>query len=171
MSSRAPSDVLRARARALAKPVVVESELATTDVLDLLVTIVGDERLAIPVTRVAAIAFATNIVPLPRAVAPVYGVTVWRGRPITVLTLGAGVPSLGDESRFVVLGDHRRAEVAVLVDGVDDAVRVDRASITPVDASSRRAYALGVTEDAMLILDADALIGGRRVETAATLTE
>ncbi|MEP6731063.1 MAG: chemotaxis protein CheW [bacterium] len=171
MSSRDPSDVLRARARALAKPVVFDDEGLATDALDLLVMIVGDERLAIPVTRVAAIAFATTIVPLPRAIAPVYGVTVWRGRPITVLTLGVGVPSLGDEARFVVLGDDRRVEVAVFVDGVEDAVRVDRASIAPIDAASRRVYAVGVTADALLILDADALIGGRRVETTATLTE
>ena len=168
MSTAGASDILLARARALAKPVVRDSAADADDAIDFLVVLVDRERMAIPLDRIAAIARASTLVPLPRAVAPVHGVTSWRGRPLTVLTLSRHPPELRDESRFVVLGDARRVDVAVLVDAVDDTVRIGCASVTPVDASSRGAYAAGVTNDAMLVLDVEALIRGHRNQVPAT---
>lgn len=162
-----PDEILRARARALAKPAATERD-ATESALELLVVIVGEERMAIPLSDVAAIARATTLVPLPRAIAPVFGVTAWRGRPLTVLTLVAGTPVLSEGSRFVVLGDARRADVAVLVDAVEDAVRVPRDAFTPAGDTTRGPYTLGVTDDAMHVLDARVLIRGRLAATPDT---
>ena len=171
MSLSEPGDILRQRARSLARPLARDTEIASADALDVLVVMVDGQRLAIPLDHVAAIARAASIVPLPRATAPVYGVTVWRGRPLTVLTLDVPSPGPGAESRFVVLGDSRRAEVAVLVDGVDDVMRIDRASINPMGAPRRAVSAIGVTDDAMVVLDVDALIRGHRNAAPASPIE
>ena len=156
------AEILRRRARALARATVVISEDAVVDQLHLLVVSVDGERMAIPVDRIAAISRASVPAPLPRAVAPVYGVAVWRGRPLTVLSIGEGEPVVGPDSRFVVLGDSRRADVAVLVDEVDDVRVVARASLTATSSSTRRVAILGITADAVLVVDAASLVRDRR---------
>lgn len=156
------AEILRRRARALARATVVASEDADVDQLPLLVVSVDGERLALPVDRIAAISRASVPAPLPRAVAPVYGVAVWRGRPLTVLSIGDGAPVVGPESRFVVLGDARRADVALLVDEVDDVCVVSRASLTAASPSTRRVALLGITADAVLVVDAASLVRDRR---------
>lgn len=156
------AEILRRRARALARATVVTSEDAVVDQLHLLVVSVDGERMAIPVDRIAAISRASVPAPLPRAVAPVYGVAVWRGRPLTVLSIGEGEPVVGPDSRFVVLGDSRRADVAVLVDEVDDVRVVARASLTATSPSTRRVAMLGITADAVLVVDAASLVRDRR---------
>ena len=156
------AEILRRRARALARVTVSTTEDAVADQLHLLVVSVDGERMALPVDRIAAISRASVPAPLPRAVAPVYGVAVWRGRPLTVLSIGARAPVVGPDSRFVVLGDARRADVAVLVDEVDDVLVVLRTSLTAVSASTRRVLLLGVTTDAVLVVDAASLVRDRR---------
>lgn len=155
-------EILRRRARALARVTVVTTEDAVADQLHLLVVSVNGERVALPVDRIAAISRASVPAPLPRAVAPVYGVAVWRGRPLTVLNIGDSVPVVGPDSRFVVLGDARRADVALLVDEVDDVRVVPRASLTAVSPSTRRVALLGITADAVLVVDAASLVRDRR---------
>jgi chemotaxis signal transduction protein len=160
-----PTEILRARARRLAKPVLVEAERAPGALLEVLVVHVDRELIAFPLDSIAAIARPSRISPLPRAVAPLYGITVWRGRPLTVLGLGAGAPTLGADSRLVVLGDARRAELGILVDAVDDVRIVDREALAPSGNSGRGSYALGITEDALLVLDVAAFLRAQRLAT------
>jgi len=160
-------DILRKRARVLAMPIVAMHELVPGDTLHLLLVLVDGERIGIPLDRIAAIARAVEPAPLPRAVAPVYGVAVWRGRPLTVLTLGAGTPQIGPDSRFVVLGDVRRADVALLVDAVDDVRAIARGSLTPSAPSTRAVATIGITDDAVLVLDPASLVRERRDATHA----
>lgn len=159
------ADILRARARVLAKPVIATHELAPADTLHLLVVLVDEERLGLPLDRIAAIARAVAPAPLPRAVAPVYGVAVWRGRPLTVLSLSTGIPVIGPESRFIVLGDVRRADVALLVDAVDDVRAISRTSLTPAGPSTRPVATIGITDDAVLVVDPASLVRERRDAT------
>ncbi len=156
------AEILLRRARALARVPVVSSEDAAADQLHLLVVSVDGERMALPIDRIAAISRASVPAPLPRAVAPVYGVAVWRGRPLTVLSIGQGEPVIGPDSRFVVLGDARRADVALLVDEVDDVRVVGRGSLTAASPGTRRVAILGITEDAMLVVDSASLVRDRR---------
>ncbi|MEO7712435.1 MAG: chemotaxis protein CheW [Gemmatimonadaceae bacterium] len=155
-------ETLRRRARALARVPVERGEDAVADQMHLLVVSVDGERMALPIERIAAISRASVPAPLPRAVAPVYGVAVWRGRPLTVLSISAAEPVVGPDSRFVVLGDARRADVALLVDEVDDVHVVSRMSITAASPSMRHVALLGITADAMLIVDAASLVRDRR---------
>lgn len=148
--------LLDARARQLARRAVVDD--VVVDVLDLLVVQVGDERIAIPLDSIVAIARVQRIAPLPRVVAPVYGVTPWRGRPLTVLSLGTGRVVITGETRIVVLGTGARAALAVVVDGVDDVQRSSRADLSPPGPGPRRRYALGILADGLLVVNGDTLL-------------
>jgi chemotaxis signal transduction protein len=154
--------VLSARARVLAKPRAVHDDAATADRMEVLVFLIGDERLAVPLHSIVAIIRAAIVTPLPRAVAPVYGVTAWRGRPLTVLSIGAtAVDAL---RRLVVLGDGRRAVAGLLVDSAEDTLIVARSKLSPAQAGARAAIATGVTDDGILVLDADAVLNAARPE-------
>jgi chemotaxis signal transduction protein len=156
--------LLAKRARALAKPRIEHDAVAEADMMEVLVFRIGDERLAMPLASIVAIIRAAVVTPLPRAVAPVYGVTAWRGRALTVLSVG-GIASTHDaESRLIVLGDGRRAVVGLLADAVDETRVVARSALSPAHAGARREMAMGVTDDAVLVLDADAMLDAARPE-------
>ncbi len=155
--SDASRAILERRARALARPLAADED-ADFEALDLLLFGVGDERLAISIGMVVAIARAGRIAPLPRATAPVYGVTAWRGRPLTVLSLAAGRLATTADMRLLVLGTGSRAGLALAVDTVDDVVRVPAAAMTPAPPGPRATYTLGVMSDGLLVIDGDALL-------------
>ena len=134
------------------------------DQLEVLAFRVGDERLALALGAIVAIVRTSSVTPLPRAVAPVHGVTAWRGRPLTVLSLGAGRAMANSDNRLIVLGDGRRAVLGLLVDGIDDTVVVKRSTLATAAQGARGAFALGVTDDALLVLDPDAMLNAARPE-------
>jgi chemotaxis signal transduction protein len=153
----AKTALLAARAVALARPAAVD---ATTDGdgIEALVFQVGDEEMAMPLAAIVAIARAGSIAPLPRVVRPVYGVSAWRGRPLTVLALAPGRPGLGADARLLVLGSGSRAALAVVVDAVHEVRRVDNADLSPVAGGPRARYALGVTSTGLFVVDGEALL-------------
>lgn len=156
--------VLEARARRLAKPLATIDESAVGDEIDILVFLVGEEQLAIPVSAVVAIVRAGVITPLPRATPPVFGVTAWRGRPLTVLTLNGDRGANDAAGRLIVLGDGRRALVGLRSDTADDTRLVRKSSLTPSDGGPRSTYALGATPDGVLVLDPELLVHAARHE-------
>lgn len=156
--------LLAARAVALARPLAEQDEATLADQLEVLVFRVGDERLGLALGAIVAIVRVSVVTPLPRAVAPVHGVTAWRGRPLTVLSLGGGRAIAEPGDRLIVLGDGRRAVVGLLVDGIDDTVVVKRSTLAPATAGARGAFALGISGDALLVLDSDAMLNAARPE-------
>jgi chemotaxis signal transduction protein len=159
------AEVLAKRARALAAPRVAADDTTATDRMEILVFLIGDERLAMALASIIAITHVGTVAPLPRAVSPVYGVTSWRGRPLTVLTLGTRESADGGERRLIVLGDERRARVGMLVDSIDDTRVVARSALTQAHVGARRTMTLGVTDDAILVLDAEAMLNTARSES------
>ena len=164
MTSHDQQALLEKRARTLAAPRAVHDDAAAADMMDVLVFLIGDERLAMPLASIVAIIRAAVVTPLPRAVAPVYGVTAWRGRPLTVLSVGANAKLHDALSRLIVLGDGRRAVVGLLADSVDETRVVARSALSPSQAGARRAMTMGMTDDAVLVLDADAMLNAARPE-------
>ncbi len=148
--------ILEARARKLARAVTTENELGV-DALVLLLFQVGDERLAIPLSSVLAIARTGSIAPLPRAIRPVYGVTAWRGRALTVLSLSTGTIKRTSETRLLVLGSGARAALAIVVDAVHDVAQTAHALLTPAAEGPRSRYALGISSDGLLVVSGDVL--------------
>jgi chemotaxis signal transduction protein len=164
VNTTADNELLARRARELAKPRQVVDAAEAADEMDVLVFLIGDERLAMPLGSIVAIIRAAVVTPLPRAVAPVYGVTAWRGRPLTVLSVGAKAASHDADTRLIVLGDGRRAVVGLLADSVDETRVVARSKLTPTVSGARRAMAMGMTDDAVLVLDAEAMLNAARPE-------
>jgi chemotaxis signal transduction protein len=156
--------LLASRARLLARPAAAPDD-SEAQQLDLLLVQVGVDRLAIPMLNVVAIARTGSVAPLPRAVLPVYGVTAWRGRPLTVLSLAGTRPVWTPDTRLVVLGTGARAALAVLVDAVDDVTRVGGAELSPAGPGPRHAYALGITTDGVLVVSGDALLQPETITT------
>lgn len=157
--------ILAERAGRLAMPRDRGAVAAVADTLDVLVFLIGDERLAMPLASIVAIIRATAVTPLPRAVPPVYGVTAWRGRPLTVLSVGSLAAAGDSQRRLIVLGDQRRAAVGLLADAVDETRVVARSALSPATSGARRAMAMGMTEDAVLVLDPTALLNATRSES------
>ena len=158
----ARSTLLEHRARMLAAPRVAPDDAAGADWMEILLFNIDGEQFAIPLASMVAIAPVSSVTPLPRAVAPVYGVTAWRGRPLTVLTLGPVHAIDAAERRLIVLGDGRRAVAGLLVGEVGETRTLSRAALVPPHQGPRRAMALGMTDDAVLVLDADAMLDSAR---------
>jgi chemotaxis signal transduction protein len=72
--------------------------------------------------------------------------------------LVAGRPTLGAETRLLVLGTGARAALAVLVDAVHEVRELSRADLSPAGAGPRRPYTLGIASDGLLVIDGATLL-------------
>ncbi|MBA2686915.1 MAG: chemotaxis protein CheW [Gemmatimonadaceae bacterium] len=148
--------ILSERARVLAIPLLEDDQFTAGDDLDIMIFTIGDERLGLPLSSIVAIAPAGAVTPLPLGVAPVYGVTAWRGRPLTVLALAA-MRNTGN-ANLIVLGNDQRAAVGLLVDAVEETRPVARSGLSAAHPGPRRELAIGLTDDGVLVLDAETLL-------------
>lgn len=153
--------ILRERARHLARPLVIAASVAK---IDGVAFSLGRERYAIDARFVFAVFRLESLTPLPGAKAPVAGVTQWRGDVLTVLDIrglvGATTTSLDDLARVIVLGVDRPT-LGLLADRIDDPIRLDSGAVHPLpaDRASRSSDMLrGITSDAVMVLDAPALL-------------
>lgn len=161
-TSAADRTILRDRARLLAKPVGTDGR--TLHRIDAVAFSLGRERYAIDARHVFAVFRLASLTPLPGARPPVAGVTPWRGDVLTVLDIrslvGAVPTALDDLARVIVLG-HDRPEFGLLADKIDDPLQLDAAAVhaLPPERASRGTNILrGVTSDAVVVLDAPALL-------------
>ena len=101
-----------------------------------------------------------DITPVHRAPSFLLGVMNLRGRIATVIDLGTklelGRAEIGESSRIFIL-DYEGEQIGLLVEYVDDAVSVDRASIKPAPENVRGVqgrYVKGVfeTEERLIAL-------------------
>ena len=155
-------EILRSRARQLAKPIASNAGLA--DRIDAVSFSLGRERYAIDARYVFAVFRLASLTPLPGARPPVAGVTPWRGDVLTVLDIrglvGISVTALDDLARVIVIGNDR-PELGLLADRIDDPLQLAAGSVHPLsaDRASRASEILrGVTSDAVVVLDAPALL-------------
>jgi purine-binding chemotaxis protein CheW len=154
--------VLQERARQLARPLARDATQAAG--IDMLTFSVSRERFAIDSRYVFAAFMLLDLVPLPGATAPVVGLTRWRGDVLTVIDLrglvGTATNALDDLGRVIVVGASS-PEFGILADVLGDIERVDTARLySPTASRSReaRAMLLGVTADAIHVVDIVALI-------------
>lgn len=155
--------ILLERARLLAIPLLEDDQSSAGDNFDILIFAIGDERLGLSLSSIVAIAAAGAVTPLPLGAAPVYGVTAWRGRPLTVLTLAA-MRSTGN-ANLIVLGNDQRAAVGLLVDAVEETRPVARSALSAPHAGPRCELAIGLSDDGVLVLDAEKLLHTPRRES------
>jgi purine-binding chemotaxis protein CheW len=154
--------ILQERARQLARPlahIVAASAASATSVL---VATLGDERVSIDLDHIIEVHRAAVLTPIPGARTPVIGVIPWRGRVLTVLDIAhsrTGPITMTDATRILVIG-QRTAAVGILADDVDDVDDLNTHNAIPVEhvSPARREFVRGVTSDAVVVLDAAALI-------------
>ena len=159
--------ILEERARELARPMESEDEGELTS---LLVLGVRDELYGIDITVVQETRPLDGIAPLPNTPPFWKGLVNVRGRLCPVLDLarylrvpdgGAlGLPERDDRTLVVIAGVS--LTIALLVDSVGEIRRIPTSSIKASPAESlggaSRAV-LGVTQDLVTVLDAEALFG------------
>lgn len=157
--------VLDARARELARPaaaLIGENDAPAQDSVVVLEIGVGEERIGVPLAQIMEVFRPTEMSAVPGARPPVAGVMAWRGRVLTVLDLAharPAAPALGDATRVIVVGEGRAA-FGLLADHVDDVRAIAPGDLgAPDDSSLARAGIMrGVTPDALVVLDATALL-------------
>ena len=86
----------------------------------------------------------------------------WRGRVLTVLDVAHSRRAplkMTDTTRILVLGRHQ-ACFGIVADDVEDVEGLNSQDILPVEdvSTARSAFVLGSTADALVVLDAAALI-------------
>lgn len=149
--------VLAERARTLARATREDEGAAP---LDVLAFELAGERHAVETRHVQAVFRRAALTPLPGIPAPVVGVTVWRGELLVVLRFrSGGAPPVDDPAWVVALGTDRAA-FGLLSDTRPELERVERGDLGPAPTASTWGpdAVLGITPDALLVLDGGTLI-------------
>lgn len=160
VESDAHRELLRLRAAALARVPRRPRQGTTKQVI---LFRLGDEQFAVEAACVLQIAVLRELTPLPGAPAPLFGVTHWRGEVLTVLdlraALGVRVSGLTDLGRIIVIDGPDRL-FGVLADAVSDMLEldVDRIRPLPAEDAQRASLLRGVTDEAVLVIDSQALL-------------
>ncbi|MBI4538711.1 MAG: chemotaxis protein CheW [Gemmatimonadetes bacterium] len=159
LSSERARAMLDERARMLARA----PEAPRAGALELLTFTLAGEVYAVESRYVVEVFRLRELAALPAAEPPVFGVTAWRGELLTILdlrpVLDLASGGLDDLSLVLVLGEDRPA-FGVLAGAVHDLVRLDAAAVRepPPGVAVKREYLRGVTADAVIVLEATALL-------------
>lgn len=159
--------LLERRARELARR---PAQVAPGGTVELVEFRIAGERYAVEAREVLTAFALTDLAPLPGATAPVAGVTIWRGRLVTLLDvrplLGLSSAALNDLRMVAVLGDTR-GSAGILVDALVGTCtrRADEFRVDGMRAK-QGGHVRGLSSDALTLLDGGALVrhhetGGR----------
>jgi purine-binding chemotaxis protein CheW len=154
------ADILKRRALALA----AEPRPPRPPGLEVLSFRLGGEHFALPLADLVRVLPVTELVPLPGARPPLSAVAPWRGGLLPVLDLrllGGRPHGIADLTRILVLAGNGAA-AGILAERVDEIEYLDPDRIRPPDAGEAGAHVRGVTPDAVLVLDAAALLALHR---------
>jgi purine-binding chemotaxis protein CheW len=154
------------RARLLARP---PDPAEPGDALGVMTFALGTERYAIETQYVREVARLGDISPVPGAPDFLRGVTNLRGEVLCLVDLRTffDIPATGltDRSRVVILG-MERTELGILVDEAREIARLrpdDIVSPPESVAGVGREYLLGVTREALIVLNGAALLRDPRL--------
>lgn len=151
--------VLEERARALA--VRPAGEEARGDEVELVTFTLAGETYAVESRYAVQVARAEGVTPVPGAPPPLVAVTAWRGDLLSIYDLRAllGLPSggVGDAAWLVILGLGGPA-FAVPADEPGEFRAVPAADVRPPAGTEAGRYVRGLTPDAVVVLDAAALL-------------
>ncbi len=152
--------VLEERARRLARP---PAPPPAGDTLEVITFALANETYAVESRYVHEVFRLVDLSPLPGAERPVFGVAAWRGDLLTILdlrpVLGLSVAALNDLSMVIVVAEER-ATFGILADAVRDLITLPSSEVRepPEGVAAQRTYLRGMTSDAVLVLEARALL-------------
>ena len=167
LAATAAQDTLHIRAelerRAVALARVPESP-SRAESTEFVVFRVGGETYAVAASRVSAVFKLCEMAVVPGAPAFIRGLTLFKGQVLPVLDLrvliGTSAGALSDLARVVAIGGEL-AEFGLLADSIEGTRGVTPDQFLPAPRQSdtdRSLFVAGMTRDAMLLLDADALV-------------
>jgi purine-binding chemotaxis protein CheW len=156
MTPERAREILLDRARELA---TLPTRRARDDEsLEVITFTLAGERFAIETRAIVEVFRLASLTTLPGAEPPVLGLTMWRGRLLTVLDLRAalGLPTAAlNDMAFVIVLDGARAALGVLADAVHDVTTLATSDVHPLaDDAERRLAVRGATPDATMVIDA-----------------
>lgn len=153
--------VLERRAAELAR---VPDSLSSAEFTEFVVFRVGGETYAVAASSVSSVFKLCEMAVVPGAPVFVRGLTLFKGQVLPVLDLrvliGASAGALSDLARVVAIGGEL-AEFGLLADSIEGIRRVTPDQTLPAPRQSdtdRTPFVSGMTRDAVLLLDADALV-------------
>jgi chemotaxis signal transduction protein len=158
MIQRSDEEILQSRAKALASARVDSGSLAETTHDRYLVVLCGTDRFVVALESVMEVFRASAVTPLPRAVAPLWGLTSWRGSILPVIAIDQSLPEHGS-GVIVILAMGTRVIAGLWANQVEAEIAIDRNTIQPAQgvAGIRGQLVSGVAPDAKSVIDAESL--------------
>lgn len=165
---RRTAEVLEQRARALSRPTTQEFRTGR----DHMVTVIGAQRVAVPVTAVREVLAPAPVTRLPRTPPELPGVRAVRGEVLcladTAAVLGLSHDRAQEEQHVVVLLGE--APLGLLVDEIAELTTIDEAEMgrPPATGSSFANLLTAVTRSGTLLLDPSAVLADPRLDLSTT---
>ena len=158
MIKRSDEEILQSRAKALASARVDSASLAEATHDRYLVVLCGTDRFVIALESVMEVFRASGVTPLPRAAAPLWGLTSWRGSILPVITIDESLPGQGS-GVIVIIAIGSRVIAGLWANQVESEIAIDRNTIQPPHALTgiRAQLVSGVTPDAKSVIDAESV--------------
>ncbi|HUX34500.1 MAG TPA: chemotaxis protein CheW [Gemmatimonadaceae bacterium] len=154
-------DILAQRAQRLAQPAVA----GAVGFQELVVFELAGEAYALQSRCILAVFALRELIPLPGAEPGIVGITTWHGDLLTIVDLreALGVPeaALADRGKILVLGSARTA-FGLVADAVRGILSVPVTEVRPLPdgVAQRRDLVRGITRDAVIVLDEEAVVRG-----------
>lgn len=158
MTQKSDTDILVARARALAAARLDAASSIESTGHRYLVALCGADRFAIALESVAEVFRPLRVTPVPRASPPLWGLTAWRGTILPVIVIGESLPAQ-DSGVIVTLASGQRVIAGLWADEVEGelAIGVDEIHTAPLETGLRELLVSGVTSDAKSVFDVESL--------------
>ncbi len=158
MIQRSDADILLGRARALASAKAASGSFADETHDRYLVVLCGTDRFVIALESVVEVFRASAVTPLPRAIAPLWGLTSWRGSILPVIAIDQSLPPQGS-GVVVILATGTRVIAGLWANEVESEIAIDRDAIHAAATSTgiREQLVSGVTSDAKSVFDTEGL--------------
>jgi len=158
MMQKSDSEILVQRAKALASARTISDASIDSAADRYLVVVCGEDTFAIALESVAEVFRPSTVTPLPRSIAPLWGLTSWRGRIMSVMVMGKCLPDQG-KGVIVTLASGQRVIAGLWADDVEGEIAIGKDEIhaAPVATGIRAELVSGVTSDAKSVFDAESL--------------
>lgn len=166
-ATAAAEEILRARAKALARP--LDDGQASTTALELLEFRIGRARYAVETKNVCEVHPLRNLTPLPSTPPLVLGIVNVRGRIVPVFDLVKlfDLPEHGvTDLHKIVVVEGSGMELGLLTDAAVEVRLLPEESLQPplpTSAGIRGDYLKGITADGLVVLDVERLLADPRI--------
>ncbi len=158
MIQKSDADILLGRARKLALATTASGSLADETHDRYLVVLCGTDRFVIALESVMEVFRASAVTPLPRAIAPLWGLTSWRGSILPVVAIDQSLPPQGT-GVIVILAMGTRVIAGLWAHQVESEIAIESDAIhtAPTSTGIREQLISGVTSDAKSVFDTEGL--------------